>query len=54
MVAFSCLKCCVTFEAYFVLAEFAAAQIVGKLDPRSKESFTIYACAAVTFLCSCV
>lgn len=35
-------------------AEFAAAQIAGKLDPRSKESLTIYACAAVTFLCSCV
>ncbi|KAG9049033.1 hypothetical protein FS837_011412 [Tulasnella sp. UAMH 9824] len=33
-------------------ARFAAAKIAGKLDPWSRASFTIYACALMAFLCS--
>ncbi|KAG8977218.1 hypothetical protein FRC05_002218 [Tulasnella sp. 425] len=33
-------------------ARFAAAKVAGVLDPWSRASFTIYACALMAFLCS--
>ncbi|KAG8904949.1 hypothetical protein FRC01_008533 [Tulasnella sp. 417] len=33
-------------------ARFAAAKLAGKLDPWSRASFTIYACAFMAFMCS--
>lgn len=43
------------FRSSYVLdvgARFAAAKIAGKLDPWSRASFTMYACALMAFLCS--
>ncbi|KAF8579025.1 putative MFS lactose permease [Ramaria rubella] len=34
-------------------SDYAVALIEGRLNPWSKESFALYACAMVSFLCSC-